>query len=115
MRRDDANRLRHMRDAAREAISFAAGRSRKELDHDRQLVLSLVKSIEIIGEAASKVSLEYRSRREDIPWADIIGMRNRLIHVYFDVNLDIVWLTVTQELPMLLDPLNEALTNSHFE
>jgi uncharacterized protein with HEPN domain len=65
------------------------------------LLLSLVKAIEILGEAASRVSEETRSEFCSIPWRDIIAMRNRLIHGYFDINLDIVWKTVTDELPHL--------------
>ena len=87
MRRDDEIRLRHMADAAREARSFAAGRSRADLDRDRMLLLSLVKEIEIIGEAASKVSQETRDAVPDIPWPDLTGMRHRLIHAYFDINV----------------------------
>ena len=77
MRRDDAIRLRHMLDAAREAITFAQGRNRSDLDTDRQLALSLVKEVEIIGEAAYQVSQATIARASRIPWEDIIGMRHR--------------------------------------
>ena len=110
MRKDDKIRLQHMLDAAQEARSFAARKSRKSLDSNRQLVLSLVKEIEIIGEAASKVSEGTRAECQDIPWPDIIGMRNRLIHAYFQINLDIVWITVKQELPVLIDQLKKAIS-----
>lgn len=82
MQKTDTVRLRHMLDAAREALTFAQGRSRSDLDKDRMLVLALVKSIEIIGEAASKVSLETCSAVPGLPWSSIVGMRNRLIHTY---------------------------------
>ena len=95
-----------MLDAATEALSFASGRTREDLHKDRMLVLSLVKDVEIIGEAAGKVSAQTQARHAEIPWAHIQGMRNRLIHAYFDVNLDVVWSTVTNDLP----PLVEALT-----
>lgn len=105
MRQDDAIRLRRMLDAAKEAISFASGKKRADLDHDRMLVLSLVKDIEIIGEAATKVSENCRREHPEIPWREIVTMRNRLIHGYFDVNIDIVWKTVADELPpLLLEP-----------
>jgi uncharacterized protein with HEPN domain len=111
MHKDDAIRLRHMLDAAREALSFVAGKRRAELDVHRMLALSLVKSIEIIGEAANRVSLDCRARCNEIPRSDIIAMRNRLIHAYFDINLDIVWQTVTQELPSLVVELEKALAS----
>ncbi len=109
MRPDDVIRLRHMLDAASEAREFVAYNSRNDLDTDRKLTLSLVKSIEIIGEAASKVSDDTRKFSPSIPWQDITAMRNRLIHAYFDINLDVVWDTVTEELPSLIDALKEAL------
>ena len=112
MRRDDAIRMRHMLDAAQEAISFARGPKRVDLDSNRMLVLSLVKSIEIIGEAATKISEDCRNEHPEIPWKYIVTMRNRLIHGYFDINLDIVWKTVTEELPPLAVDLQKALAGA---
>ena len=105
MFRHDAIRLRHMLDAAQEAIAFARGRTRSDLNDSRMLVLSLVKAIEIIGEAAFRISPATRAELQDIPWDAIIGMRHRLVHAYFDINLDILWRTVTDELPELVDVL----------
>lgn len=112
MLKPDKVRLQHMVDAANEALSFVAHKSRTELTTDRALALALVKSIEILGEAACRVSRELRSQSPEIPWTDIIAMRNRLIHSYFDVNLDIVWQTVTAELPPLVDQLEKLLATS---
>ena len=108
MLRDDAIRLRHMLDATQEAISFASGKKREDLDGDRMLVLSLVKDIEIVGEAANKISEDCRREHPEIPWRNIVTMRNRLIHGYFDINLDIVWKTVAEELPPLSVHLQKA-------
>ena len=113
MRRDDAVRFRHMLDASREAISFAEGKNRSELDVDRKLTLALVKSIEIIGEAASKISAECREDHSHIPWANIISMRNRLIHAYFEIDLDILWKTVTEDIPSLLKELEKITSELH--
>ena len=110
MLKDDKIRLQHMLDAARDALSFVAGKSRLDLDTNRMLALSLVKSIEIIGEAASKVSPDCQAQCGDIPWPEIIGMRHRLIHAYFAVDLDIVWRTVAKELPPLIAELEKALS-----
>jgi len=90
MQSDDSIRLRHMRDAAREALGFVQNRTRAHLDHDLQLVWALVKAIEIIGEAAYQLSLEARAEVPGLPWDKIIGMRHRLVHAYFDINLDIL-------------------------
>lgn len=102
MRNDDLVRLKHMLDAAKEASSFVSGKKRNDLDSNRQLTLALVKDIEIIGEAASKVSQETKTNYPAIPWLDIINMRNRLIHAYFEIDLEIVWDTVTKDLPPLM-------------
>jgi uncharacterized protein with HEPN domain len=102
MRRDDAIRVRHMLDAARDALSFVEGKTRDQLSSDRMLTLSLIKSIEIIGEAASTVTSETRDQFSEVPWRDIVAMRNRLIHVYFDIDLDRVWDTITDDLPGLI-------------
>ncbi len=112
MPNDDLVRLRHMLDASREATAFAARKSRTDLDKDRMLTLSLIKSIEIIGEAATNVSADYQHKHPQIPWLDIIGMRNRLIHAYHSVNLDIVWETVIKDLPPLIAALEDILHES---
>ena len=109
MRKDDKVRLRHMLDAAREAVSFAMGRTRAHLDSDRMLVLSLVKDIEIVGEAAYQLNDTTRNGLQAVPWADIIGMRHRLVHAYFDINLDVLWQTVQEDLPALIDVLESLL------
>jgi uncharacterized protein with HEPN domain len=98
-----------MRDAAAEALQFAAEKNRSDLDHDRMLVLATLKDLEIIGEAASHVSLATRQNASTLPWDDIIGMRNRLIHGYFDLNLDIVWKTISHDLPGLLADIDKVL------
>jgi uncharacterized protein with HEPN domain len=109
MQRHDRIRLQHMLDATKEALEFVRGKQRADLDMDRMLVLSLVKELEIIGEAAGKVSTEIRTQYGAIPWQDISGMRNRLIHAYFDIDLDVVWTTVTKDLPQLKADLETIL------
>ncbi len=98
-----------MLDAAREAAGFVEGRYRSDLDRDRMLVLSLVKVIEIVGEAAWRVSDDSRSELPGIPWADVIGMRHRLVHAYFDINLEVLWQTVQADLPPLIEELEIRL------
>lgn len=105
----DLIRARHMLEAAKEAIQFAAGKTRIDLEKDRLHMLAIIKSIEIMGEAASKVAEEFKSENNNIPWSDIINMRHRLIHAYFDVNLDIVWQTVKTDLPDLIKALEEII------
>ncbi len=109
MYEDDGVRIRHILDAAREAVAFSQGRTRADLNTDRKLNLSLVRLLEIIGEAARAISLQFRQKHSDLPWKSMVGMRDRLIHGYFDVNLDVVWETVTQDLPFLVAQLQKIV------
>lgn len=106
---DDRTRLRHMLDAAREARLFISGKTRESLDSERMLALSLVRLIEIIGEAASKVSREKQAATPQIQWAQIIAIGNRLIHAYFEIDLDIVWKTANEDLDPLVAELEKLL------
>jgi uncharacterized protein with HEPN domain len=81
------------------------------LQTDRLFAFALTRAVEVLGEAASKVTLETRQTHPAIPWAPIVAMRNRLIHAYFDVDLDILWLTAAAELPALLPLLRAALAD----
>ena len=106
---DDRTRLRHMLDAATDAVSFVGGKAETDVRGDKQLTLALFKCIEIVGEAASRVSAQFQAAHAEIPWADIIGMRNRLVHVYFDIDAALVFQTVRDELPLLIAALNTIL------
>ncbi len=94
-----------MLEAAQHARTFAAGRSRADLDSDLMLLMALVRVLEIIGEAAANVSDETRRVLDDLPWASITGMRHRLAHAYFDVSAEVVWATVHEDLPPLISRL----------
>jgi uncharacterized protein with HEPN domain len=110
MSRDEGDiRLRHMLDHAKEAVAMASCRTRGELDTDRQLNLSLVRLLEIVGEAAGRAPAEERVRHPEIPWPEIIGLRNRLIHGYDSVDFDILWQIVSADLPPLIAALEKAL------
>lgn len=109
MQRGDEVPLRHMRDAACGAITPARGCRRADLDGDRQLLLALVMSIGIVGEAASRVSRETRGNFPEISRPLTAAMRNRLVHAYFDIDADIVWATVNEDLPGLITAIEDAL------
>jgi uncharacterized protein with HEPN domain len=105
----DYIRLRHMLDYAREAVALSEGKTQADLDSDRLLELALVRLLEIVGEAASRVSLEDRALYPAIPWLQIIGLRNRLIHGYDAVDREILWQIVVVDLPSLVTDLEEIL------
>ncbi len=104
---DDISRISHIIQAAEQAIEFTKDRKRSELDQNVMLGLALVRLLEIIGEAAWRVSEAMRSRYPEVPWRDMTDMRNRLIHGYFDIDLDTVWETVTAQLPPLVSQLRQ--------
>jgi uncharacterized protein with HEPN domain len=108
MSQDDGVRIRHMVDAIEAALRFAKERERADLDTDEMLLFALVRAVEIVGEAAGKVSAEGRGRFPEVPWSAVTGMRNRLVHAYFDIDRDILWSTVAQALPSLLKQLQTA-------
>lgn len=109
--RETVVRLRHMLDHAREAVSMVQGRTRTDLDTDRLLNLALVRLLEIIGEAAGRVIKEDRDLYPNIPWPEIVGLRNRLIHGYDEVDFDILWQIVKTDLPSLIEKLEKILAS----
>ncbi|MDP3150230.1 MAG: DUF86 domain-containing protein [Ignavibacteria bacterium] len=113
MENEDRIRILHMIDAAEEALSFVDDVDKKIFSQSRILILSVIKDIEIIGEAASKISEETKLKYSEIPWKDIVGMRNRLIHGYFDVNINLVWNTTKNNLPPLIKFLKEIITEKN--
>lgn len=90
---------------------MTAGYERADLSTNTMLAMALTRCLEILGEAASKMSADASARFPAIPFPKIVSMRNRLIHAYFDVDLDTVWTTVTEDLPALLPALDQALVS----
>ena len=108
---DDKVRIRHMADAAEAALRFAQGRTRADLESDDMLVFALVRAAEVIGEAAARITPSGRSELPAVPWGQIVGMRNRLVHAYFDVDRTILWETVQQAIPDLLKQLRNWISS----
>ena len=96
-----------MIEAARKAIAFAGGKTRTDLDDDEMLRFALVKLVEIVGEAAKQVTTETRAEYPSVAWVEAARMRDRLVHHYFDINLDVLWSTVREDLPAILRSLPE--------
>lgn len=105
----DRVRLTHMLTEARKAVEFCGGSTAGALRDDELRAYAIVRALEIIGEAAAKVTAETRAAIPNLPWADVVGMRNRLIHAYHDVNLEVVLQTVNGDLPALIEELERAL------
>jgi uncharacterized protein with HEPN domain len=106
---DDRLRLRHMLESATEAIEMVRGKKRADLDKNRMLQFALVRLVEIVGEASTKVSAAGRKKYQNLPWQQAKGMRNRLIHGYDSVDLNILWDTIQSDFPPLVAQLKKAL------
>jgi uncharacterized protein with HEPN domain len=108
-RHDDETRLRHMLDHAVEAVEMCSSRIREDLDTDRMLNLSVVRLLEIVGEAASRVSESFRELHPEIEWRGIINLRHRIVHGYDAVDLDIAWRIIRDDLPPLIQQLEHII------
>jgi len=107
--RDDTISLRQMLDHAREAVTLVQGRTREDLDAQRVLSLALVQLAQIVGEAAGRVSDARQARHPEIPWTQIIALRNRLIHGHDIIDFDILWNIITGDMPKLIAALEKIL------
>jgi uncharacterized protein with HEPN domain len=106
---EDGVYLGHMLDMTRKAVRAVASKSRAHYDGDEILRLGLTHLVQVIGEAARKVSGEFRDQHPEIPWRKIVGMRHRIVHDYMQVDEDILWQVVTDDLPSLLPQLEKIL------
>ena len=106
----DRIRMRHMLDAARQALSFAQGRTRSDLDADAMFRRAVTHCIQEIGEAASQVGEATRDTVPQLPWRQVVGMRHNLVHVYFNIKHEAVWQVLSQDLQPLVEALEAALT-----
>jgi uncharacterized protein with HEPN domain len=106
---DDGVRLHHMLDYGREAVALTGGKQRADLESDHMLELAVTRLLEIVGEAANRVSSQTQQQYPQIPWRQIAGLRHRLVHGYDAVDRDILWDIVEQDLPPLITMLEEIV------
>jgi uncharacterized protein with HEPN domain len=112
MLHDDAVYLGHMLDTARKAVDKLRGRRRADYDADENVRLALTHLVQIIGEAAARVSPSMREAHPGIPWTRIVGMRHRIVHDYMNIDADILWEVVTRSLPELIQLLEPIVPPS---
>jgi uncharacterized protein with HEPN domain len=111
MEKNDRERLGNMLEEARFAVKALGGRARADLDEDRQLTLSLLKSLELIASASSRISKECRLGCEPIPWGEIIDMKHQVVHTYYDIDRDWLWERVFVELPRWIEAMETLLSS----
>ncbi len=97
----------HIIDAAEEAVGYVTEVAYEDFLHNRVLQHAVIRCIEIVGEASARLSVALKNENATKPWIDIIGMRNRIVHAYFDIDIDIVWSTASEDLPALLSDFRE--------
>lgn len=107
MRKDDLVYIGHKLESARDAVARIEGRDRSAFYRDDNLPLALTHLVQIVGEAARRVSDDFRAAHPEIPWATIVGMRHKIVHDYIHADYETVWETVTTDLPVLIEPLSQ--------
>jgi uncharacterized protein with HEPN domain len=105
MSKDENVYLRHIQDSIEKIESYVSGVEKDEFFENSMVQDAVIRQLEIIGEAAKRISESARAKEPDIPWNSIAGMRDKLIHDYFGVDLSTVWVTVKED----LDPLKQAV------
>jgi len=108
MNREYSDFLRDMLENAQRAIQFVYGMDFKTFSNDEKTLYAVIRAIEIVGEAAAKVPDEVRSNYPRVPWREVKGMRNKLVHNYFGINMEVVWQTVQEDLPELVEALKST-------
>lgn len=108
MNREYADFFRDMLENAQRAIQFTEGMDYKSFSEDEKTVYAVIRAVEVIGEAAANIPENVRKQYPRIPWREVKGMRNKLVHHYFGVNMEVVWQTVREDLPMLIEALKGA-------
>ncbi len=112
-KRDDHLLVHDMLESAKKILEYVKGLSFDEFIEDDKTIDAVVRNFEIIGEASSRVSLEMQNAHTEIPWLRLKGYRNRLIHEYFGVDLQIVWDIISDDLEELISALNQALIKNN--
>lgn len=106
MEKKDLNRLEHMLDAAKAIQEHIKGKKQSDLDKNRLFLGGIIRELLVIGEAANAISPQTKIQIS-LPWKEVIGMRNQLVHSYFEINHKIIWVTVTEDIPKLIFQLEE--------
>ena len=109
MQKDDLVYVGHMLDKAREAVDLVKGKDRSDYNSEPAIRYALAHLLQIIGEAARRISQDFCKSHPEIPWKALVGMRHKVVHDYTSVDEDVVWDTVQQELPPLIKSLERIV------
>lgn len=109
MKKDDLVYVNHIMDSIKDIEEFVSGADNKKFQEDKMLKYAVVRCIEIIGEASKNFSTEFKKKHADIPWKEITGMRDKVIHDYGGVDYNLVWMVVQKDMPVLKKKLKSIL------
>lgn len=109
MQTADRVRLEHILEACQKVDELIEGYSRTGFEDDYRTYAAVIKTIEMIGESANKISLEFKEQHPEIPWRRMVSTRNRLIHVYWAIDFDILWTIATAQIPILREQISLLL------
>jgi len=98
--------IEDIKDAAQKILAYTQGMDYNAFTSDDKTIDAVVRNFEVIGEAAKRVSIEYKTQNANIPWAHMVGFRNRIIHEYFGIDYEIVWQIIQNNIPALIQQLN---------
>ena len=101
--------LRDMLENANRAMQFTEGMNFEIFSKDEKTIYAVIRAIEVIGEATRNIPDKIRTKYPEIPWRDASNMRNKLVHRYFGINLEVIWQTLNEDLPLLADTLQEII------
>lgn len=107
---NDGLYLLHMFESSQKALAFTQGKTRVDYDQDEVLQLALLHLIQTVGEAARNISEDYQKQHPEIAWKAIMGIRHRIVHNYADIDDEVIWKTVTDDLPALLNALEKLIS-----
>ena len=102
-------------ESCKKIVSYTKGITEREFANDNKTIDAVIRNIEIIGEAANKIPREEREKIQQIPWKEVVAMRNKVVHEYFDVNVPIVWETIQADIPILKKNIQNTLKNTRLK
>ncbi len=111
----DKYRLQHILDAIDRIARYTSGKSFEEFISDDMMYYAVVKNIEIIGEAANMLTLDFQTAHPEIPWKMVKGMRNYIVHEYFQIDSSVVWEVVTKDIPLLKSQITHIIDQTNWD
>ncbi len=103
--------LRDILEHAEKTQDFISGMTRDDFLQDEKTVFAIIRALEVVGEATKKIPREVREKYPNVPWREMAGTRDKLIHDYFGVNLGVIWKTATEDIPALIPLIRQILKN----